>query len=57
MGQTRERRMYLMWKAANKSQDRRRGGSVTALMRVAQVFRTPVREVRDIIDAQKGKED
>jgi hypothetical protein len=47
--------MYLMWKAAKRNGDWwRRGWGHSPLMQVAQRFRVPVREVRDIIDAQKG---
>lgn len=56
MPQTRERRMFLMWKAAKCDRDWwRRGWGHSPLMRVAVTFKTPVREVREIINAQKRK--
>ncbi|MFF1301078.1 hypothetical protein [Streptomyces sp. NPDC058296] len=54
MGQSRARRMFLMWKAEKRRHDYRTGEPHSPLMRVAQRFRTPIREVRDIIDSQKN---
>jgi predicted transcriptional regulator len=53
--QSRERRMYLMWRSAKRTHDYRRGGT-SPLMRVAVTFRTPIRQVRDIIDSQRGRQ-
>lgn len=52
-GQTFERRVYLCWKSIKARYDYRRGEGVSVLYRVAQRMRIPVREVRDIIDAQE----
>ena len=58
MSQTRERRMYLYWKSLKHDREYqhglRKGWYPKRLMMVAQRFRTPIREVRDILDAQKG---
>lgn len=58
MPQTPERRMYLYFKAFRRNREYRRGLSKgwnpSPLMMVARRFRRPIREVRDIIDAQKG---
>lgn len=54
MSQTKERRMYLMWKAQKKTHDYRRGEVHSPFMWVARRFKTPIREVRDIIEAQRG---
>lgn len=58
MSQTRERRMYLMWKALkrNRSYQReyRKGWVDGPLMQVARRFRVPIRVVRDAIEAQRG---
>ncbi|MFF8902569.1 hypothetical protein ACF082_34445 [Streptomyces lydicus] len=55
MSQSRERRMYLMWKAEKARHDYRRGEPHTPLMRVAQRFQVPIREVREAIEAQRGQ--
>jgi hypothetical protein len=52
--QTRERRMYLMWKAERAKYDYRGGEGHRPLMRVAQAFKVSIREVREIIDAQRA---
>lgn len=59
MAQTREQRMYLMWKAAKGRHDYRNGETHSPLMKVARRFRIPIRQVRDIIDAQRptGRDD
>lgn len=54
MGQTRERRIFLTWKAMKARHDYRRGEPLSPLMKVARRFGIPIREVRDIIDHQKG---
>lgn len=62
MPQTPERRMYLYWRSLKRSRRYRsyrhdhyqKGWIHSPLMEVARTFRRPVREVRDIIDAQKG---
>ena len=58
MGQTRERRMYLYWKSLKRSREYqhglRKGWYPKPVMAVAQRFRLSIREVRVIIDAQKG---
>lgn len=58
MSQTRERRMYLYWKALRKNREYRRGVNKgynpKPVMMVARQFRVPIREVRDILEAQKG---
>lgn len=56
MPQSRERRMYLMWRAVKRTHDYRRGESHSPLMRVAHRFGLPIREVRDVIEAQRGTE-
>lgn len=53
MPQTPERRMYLMWKAAKARHDYRNGEPHSPLMKVARRFGLPIREVRDIINAQR----
>jgi hypothetical protein len=53
MSQTPEQRMFLMWKAAKARYDYRRGEAYSPLMKVARRFGRPIREVRDILDAQK----
>lgn len=59
MSQTRERRMYLYWKALKSDRDyqrdyRRYGTLPKPLMMVARRFGVPIREVREVIEAQKG---
>lgn len=58
MGQTRERRMYLYWKSLKRSSsyqhEFRKGWVHGPLMQVAMRFQTPIREVRDILEGQKG---
>ena len=59
MPQTPERRMYLYWKALKRDREyqsgyRRHGYYPKPLMMVAMKFSRPIREVRDIIEAQKG---
>lgn len=58
MPQTRERRMYLMWRSLKRSRsfqhDYRKGWVDGPLMQVARRFKTPIRSVRTILDAQKG---
>lgn len=59
MSQTRERRMYLYWRSLKHDREyqhgyRRKGWYPKPLMMVARRFGLPVREVRDIIEAQKG---
>lgn len=46
--------MYLMWRAAKRSHDYRRGEPHSPLMRVARRFAVPIRQVRDAIDSQRG---
>jgi hypothetical protein len=53
VSQTRERRMFLMWKAAKASHDYRRGEAHSPLMKVARRFGLPIREVREVIETQK----
>ncbi|MHA6764759.1 hypothetical protein [Streptacidiphilus sp. PAMC 29251] len=53
MPQTRERRMYLMWRAAKARHDYRRGEQHTPHLRVAMRFGLPVCEVKDIVAAQR----
>jgi hypothetical protein len=55
MTQSRERRMYLMWRAAKARHDYRRGETHSPLMRVAMRFRVPIRVVRDAIDTERNK--
>ncbi len=59
MPQTRERRMYLYWRSLKHDREyqreyRRYGHLPKPLMMVARQFGVPIREVRDILDAQKG---
>jgi hypothetical protein len=58
MTQTRERRMYLYWKALKHDREYihgwHKGWLPGRLMMTARQFKTPIREVRDILDAQKG---
>lgn len=58
MPQTRERRMYLYWKSIRRDREYvhgwRKGWYPKPVMAVAQRFGVPVREVRDILEAQKG---
>lgn len=60
MSQTRERRMYLYWKALKKDRDYihslHKGWLPKPVMMVARTFGVPIREVRDILYAQKGPE-
>jgi hypothetical protein len=53
VSQTRERRMYLAWKAEKKRHDYRLGEKHSPLMKVARRFGLPIREVREILDAQR----
>lgn len=59
MSQTRERRMYLYWRALKKDREYqhglRKGWYHKPLMQVAMRFGIPIREVREILDAQKGE--
>lgn len=63
MPQTPERRMYLMWRALKHSPKYRdyrhdhyqKGWTASPLMQVAMRFGRPIREVREIIDAQRGR--
>lgn len=59
MSQTREQRMYRYWKALKRDREYihgwHKGWYPGRLMMVARQFRTPIREVRDILDAQKGE--
>lgn len=54
MSQSQARRMFLMWKAEKRRHDYRSGEAHNPLMRVAQRFRTPIREVRTIIEGQRN---
>lgn len=54
MSQTREQRIYLMWKAVRKRYDYVKGYPPRPLMQVARRFSLPVSEVREIIDAQRA---
>lgn len=58
MSQTPERRMYLYWRSLRHNREywreSHKGYAPKPLMMVARKFQRPVREVRDIIDAQKG---
>lgn len=59
MAQTRERRMYLYWKSLKKDREyqreyRRYGSLPKPLMMVACKFGVPIREVRTVLEAQKG---
>jgi hypothetical protein len=52
--------MYLYWKALKKDREyqrgyRREGCYPKPLMMVAIKFSTPIREVREILDMQKGE--
>ncbi|MGW5711516.1 hypothetical protein [Streptomyces olivaceus] len=59
MPQTPERRMYLYWKSLKRNRsyqhDYRKGWVHGPLMQVAVRFKRPIREVREILDAQKGR--
>ncbi|MFE2486091.1 hypothetical protein ACFXGR_22875 [Streptomyces mirabilis] len=55
MTQTPERRMFLTWKAMKARHDYRRGERHNPLMEVAMRFGRPIREVREIIEAQKNR--
>lgn len=57
MGQTPERRMYLMWKAERKRHDYRRGEKHSPLMKVARRFGVPIRRVREAIETQRARGD
>lgn len=46
--------MFLMWKAAKRTHDYRHGERYNPLMRVARRFGVPIREVRAVIEAQRG---
>lgn len=59
MTQTPERRMYLYCKALRRDgsycyEHYRKGWLPSPFMMVAMRFKRPVKEVRDVIDAQKG---
>jgi hypothetical protein len=51
--------MYLYWKSLKRNRyyqyERRKGWVDGPFMQVAMRFRRPVREVREIIDAQRGR--
>lgn len=54
--QTPERRMYLMWRGMRrKGRFRYEFGGQSPWMQIARAFRRPVREVREIVEAQKGE--
>ncbi|MEU8642327.1 hypothetical protein AB0C91_10455 [Streptomyces sp. NPDC048674] len=54
MAQTRERRIFLAWKAAKARHDYGRGEIHNPLMKVARRFGLPIREVREVIETQRG---
>jgi predicted DNA-binding transcriptional regulator AlpA len=59
MSQTREIRMYRYWQSLKKDRSYhyehyRKGWLPGPVMMVARRFRVPCREVRDILEAQKG---
>jgi hypothetical protein len=58
MSQTPEQRMYRYWKSLKSDREYqhglRKGWYPKRLMMVARKFGRPIREVRDILDAQKG---
>lgn len=51
--QTRERRIYLHYRALRRRHDYR-NGTYSIWMRLARQWRIPIREVREIINAQKN---
>lgn len=53
MSQTRERRIYLHWRALKRHRDYRREGVCTVWMTLARRWQTPIREIREIIEAQR----
>jgi hypothetical protein len=53
MSQTRERRMYLMWRAEKRRHDYRRGEQHGPFMRVAMRFGLPIRDVKAVIAAER----
>lgn len=57
MTQSRERRMFLMWRAMKARHDYRRGETHSPLMKVARRFGVPIRAVRDAIESQRRPSD
>lgn len=61
MSQTRERRLYLYWRSLRRNREYCRGVAKgwypKPVMMAARRFGVPCREVRDILDAQKGPVD
>lgn len=55
VGQTRERRIYLTWRAVKARYDYRSGEGVSVWYRVAQRWRMPIREVMAIVQAEREK--
>lgn len=59
MSQTREDRMYRMWKVTkvrSGSDYYRKGSPPSPLMLVARCFKVPVQEVREVIEAKQAAE-
>lgn len=52
--QTRERRIYLHYRALRRRHDYRRGERHSVWMKLATRWDIPIREVREIIDTQKN---
>jgi hypothetical protein len=53
VSQTRERRIFLHWKALKRRHDYRRGGP-SVLLALARRWEMPIREIREVLEAQKG---
>lgn len=54
--QTRERRIFLHWKALKASHDYRRGERYSVLMKLAMRWHMPIREIRDVLESEKGEQ-
>jgi hypothetical protein len=57
MTQTRERRIFLHYKAIRKRHDYRRGEWASPLVQLARWWGIPVREAKEIIETQKAGTD
>jgi hypothetical protein len=54
VSQTRERRIYLHWKAVKRRHDYRRGEPHTVYMKLARRWQTSIQEIKEVLEAQKG---
>jgi hypothetical protein len=55
MSQTKERRIFLHWKALKRTHDYRRGEPDTVYMRLARRWHMPIKDVKQILEVQRGE--